>query len=289
MPIQTSFQGYEFFPDGCQVLIKASGDSSYTDLGVINSAVTGSLEYSENTITTANAGRSDKQIRDMIVTGSFTLVSQNPANLQKLGGGMFTYESTAAAAVTTIPDQTIASGWVDGQLYDLVLQTSSSNTTELKMSSAPTITSVTLNAGSPEVLVADTEYKIVPNSNSNSGYSILFIESGMATGTPTNYTITIDYGSNTPIARESLFAGASTEILTEFAMKWLHTDENSLTRGIEFYNVDTNSGGFNFSMKGANEDGYEEMEISFTAKVVAGTGKASGKQLFEQFIDASAQ
>ena len=77
MPTQTTYTEYISFPDGAKVSIKAAGDGGYTDIGAISSSVTGTLNYTENELVTANAGKLQKQIRDMVLEGSFTLINLN--------------------------------------------------------------------------------------------------------------------------------------------------------------------------------------------------------------------
>jgi hypothetical protein len=287
MPVQTTQKNF-LFPDGCQVLVKEYGAGSYTDIGAINSQVANSLSFDENQIETANAGTTEKQINNMKVEGSLTLVNWNMSVIQKLSGGIISRTTTAAAATTDIPDQTIAAGWADNVKYDLVAQTSSTDSTELKLDTKPTLTSVTLDPlGTPEVLVEETEYVIIADANSSSGWSIMFISSAMATASPTTYTIVIDYGSNTPRASETLNAGASTVILNPMALRFKHTDENAKIRQLDLYSVDPNSGFMQFNFKGANEDGLEELPLTYMAKL--DTSRTSGQQLFSFLYETGAQ
>ncbi len=53
--------------------------------------------------------------------------------------------------------------------------------------------------------MADTEYVIVTNANSTSGYSVQFISCGMATVSPTTFEIVIDYNSVTPVSRTTTY------------------------------------------------------------------------------------
>jgi hypothetical protein len=287
MPVQTTATSNIYFPDGALVSVKASGDVTYTDLGAINSAVTATLNYDENQVETANAGKLAKQIRNMTVEGAFTLINLNMTGIEKISGGLFTTVDTAAAPVATIPDQTIAAGWDDQISYELVMETSGSDSTRLRTTTAPTLTSVTLDpTGTPEVLVEDSEYVVVADANSSSGWAIQFISSNMATGSPKTFDIVVDYGSNTPVASSTLYAGSSTATLSAYAMKVTHTDANSLVRELELFSVDPNSGGFQFNFKGANEDGVEEMPLTYTAKL--DTSLTDGRQLMSWKVDNGA-
>lgn len=287
MPVQTTNTEYIYFPDGAKVGIKASGDATFTDIGAINSAVTATLEWTENTVTTANAGDLATQIRQMTISGALTLINLNPTGIEKLGGDLFTKVETATTPVTTSPDQVIAAGWADQTIYNLDIQTSSTDSTQLKASVAPTFTSITLDAGgTPEVLVANSEYVLINDSNSPSGWSIQFISSNMSTLNPTTKAITIDYASVTPVESTTIYAGSSTQTLTAYAMQIVHTDDDGLERKLELYSVNPNSGGFQFNFKGANEDGVEEMPLAFTARL--DTSKTSGRQLMAWTVDAGA-
>ncbi len=287
MPAQTTVKDFIFYPDGAKVSVKANGESVFTDLGVIMSDCQATLTYTENQVDTANADKLDKQLKDLQMEGTFELGNLDPANIERLSGGLMTKVDTAASPVATIPDQTISASWADQTRYELVLETSSSDTTKLKTTSAPTLTSVTLDpTGTPEVLVEDSEYIVVADSNSYSGWSIVFISSNMSTVTPTDYEIVIDYGSNTPVATETLYCGTSTVVLDAYEMKWVHTDSNGLERSLTFYKVDGTSGGFQFNFKGSNSEGIETMPLSFMARL--DTDRTDGRQLFEWGIDNGA-
>ena len=287
MPVQTTSKNF-LFPDGCKVSVKEYGAVSYTDLGAINSSVTNTLTFDENQIETANAGTTEKQINNMKMEGGFTLVNWDMDVIEKISGGVFSLTTTAASPTATIPDQTIAAGWADNTLYDLVAYTSSSDSSPLKLTTKPTLTSVTLDpTGTPEVLVEETEYNVVANANSSSGWSIMFVSSAMATVSPTTYEIVVDYGSNTPVASETLNAGASTVILNPVELKFEHTDENGKVRRLSLHSVDPNSGFMQFNYKGANEDGLEEMPITYMAKL--DTTLTSGQQLMSFFFEDGAQ
>lgn len=288
MPVQTTQKSYIYFPDGALVAIKASGESSYTDIGAISSAITTTLNWDENQVETANAGKLAKQIRNMNLSGGFTLINLNPDGLARMSGGLFTKVVTAGTAVTTMPVQTIAAGWDDKIMYDLAPVVSSSDSTPLKYAAAPTFTSIVLDAGgTPETLTAGNDYVVVANPNSYSGYSITFISGGMTTLTPKTKAITIDYDSVTPVAGTKLTCGSSTAVLDAYAMKITHTDDAGKKREIEIYSVDTDSGAFNFNFKGANEDGVEEMPLTFMAKI--DTARTDKDQLFSYSVDTGAE
>lgn len=287
MPVQTTKTSNIYFPDGALVSIMASDEVSYTDVGAIEQGVTATLNWDESQIETGNAGKLAKRIRNMTIAGAFNLINLEPASINRLGGGMFSITTTAASPTTDIPVQVIAAGWDDNVKYELIMETSSTNDTKLRTTAKPTLTSVTLDAaGTPETLTENNDYVIVADGGSYSGWSIQFISANMSTGTPKTKAITIDYGSNTPVAKTTLHCGSSGATLNAYAMKITHTDDNSLTRELELYSVDANSGGFAFNFKGANEDGVETMPLTFTAKI--DSSKTDGQQLFAWSVDNGA-
>lgn len=280
MPAQTTKTTNLYFPDGAKVEVKESG-GSYFDVGAIQTAVTATFNYDENQIETANAGKTDKQIKNMTVAGSFTLINLDPEGVEKMGGGVFTRTTTTATPTTTCDNQVISSGdWADKQVLNLVLVDSG---VTLKASAEPTITSVT---GSVDgALTEDDDYTIIPDVNSGSGYSIVLNLAGTTLST-VSQDITIDFNSVTPVATEVIKAGSSTAILSAYAMRITHTDSNNKIRRLELYAVDANSGGFQFNFKGANEEGLEEMPLTYTARI--DTSRTDGDQLFAWTIEDGA-
>jgi len=288
MPQQTVKTGNVYFPDGALVAAKAKGDSTYTDMGAIMEGVTQTFTYETNDVETGNAGTLNRQIRNMKMNGSFTLINLNQDAIEKIGGGMFTVTKIPGTIVldAAITDQTIAAGWADNTDYDLSIIETTPNT-NLRVVAKPTITSITLDpTGTPEVLVEDLQYRIVANQNSSSGWSLSFIESNIVTVSPTTFEIVIDYGDNTPVASSTLSAGSSTVKLEAYELKITHTDSDGKIRQLEMPAVDTNSDGFQINFKGANQDGVEEMPLTYTAKLA--TDKLDGEQLFKWTIDEGA-
>jgi hypothetical protein len=279
MPIQTTKKTHITFPDGAQVAVDTG--SGYFDVGAIQSAVTQTLNYTENQTEGANWGKSDLQIREMTIAGGFTLVNLDPEGVEKLGAGMFERVTTAGTPTLTVDDQIIASGFTDKS--NIALDLIDSNV-YLKASAEPTLTSVT---GSVDgALTADDDYTIVVDSSASSGYSIVLNTAGTILST-TAQTITIDYNSVTPIASQILYAGTSTKILTAYSMRVRHTDSNSKIRQVEMFAVNPNSGSFQFNFKGANEDGIEEMPLTYTAQL--DTSRTDGRQLIAWTFETGAQ
>ena len=293
MPVQTTKTSNIYFPDGCVVAVKADGEASYTDVGAINSAVTATLNWTENQIETANSGKTQKQIKEMVIEGGFTLINLEPEGVERMGGGVFTKVESAGSEVSAadITDQVIPVNWEDNVKYELEMYDSSAGVS-LNMSTKPTLSAVTLDPGTADEVLAEIgadaagDYMIVADPGTYSGWSIIFNSLGMGTGTPKTKTIQIEYGDNTPVESTTIYAGSSTATLTAYAMQITHTDSNDKIRRLELYSVDANSGGFQFNFKGANEDGLEEMPLTYTARI--DTSLTDGRQLFAWTIENGA-
>lgn len=291
MPAQTTLKSYVYIPDGCKVQIKDSDDVAYTDLGVVMGAVTASLTWTEAKLEYANA-EEDIKIKDMLMDGAFTLGNLDPANIVKLSNGIMTSATVAASENSSIPNQVIAAGWADKTKYNLVMYNAATGTVQCKMATAPVLTSVTLDAaGTPEVLAAwgaanDTNYSIVADPDSYSGWSIIFNSADMTTVSPTTKAITIDYGANTPVASTVLKAGTAAMTATAYSLKFTHTDSSSLVRQLEIFAAFTKSGGIQFNFKPVSDAGIEEMPITFSAKI--DTTRTDGDQLMEWTVNTGA-
>lgn len=221
----------------------------------------------------------------MQIEGGFTLINLEPAGVERMGGGVFTRVASLGTQVAAadITDQVIPVNWNDNTKYELKIYDSSAGVS-MKMSTKPVLSGVTLDPdGAPEVLAENDDYVIVADSGTYSGWSIVFMSAGMSTLTPKTKTILIEYGNNTPIASETIYAGASTAILNAYAMQITHTDDNGKIRRLELFSVDPNSGGFQFNFKGANEEGLEEMPLTFMAKL--DTSLTSGRQLMAWTVE----
>ena len=286
MPAQTTLRSKMKVADGTKLQIKLPSDSVYTDLGVVSGDTNITLEWDDFQEESANAGVSDKYIKNPKANGSFTLQQLDYDNISKLSSGLMEKVTTAASANTSIPDQDIDEGWEDNVRYELIMYTSSTDDTKLKMATQPVLTSVTLNHETPEVLAEDTDYVVCQDPDSFSGWSIQFISGNMGTESPTSYSITIDYGSNTPVARSTYHIGTSTQLLTSFDIKLEHTDANSLVYGVEIYECYSNSGSLVFMFKSAAESGFNEMPFSFTG--VVDISRDSGRQLMAVYEDTGA-
>jgi hypothetical protein len=281
MPVQTQKKANVYFPDGALVSIKAEGEGSFTDVGAIQSAVANSFTWTENEIETANAGELDKQYKAMKMEGGFTLINLEPASVARLSGGLLTEVVTAGTPFVDAPDETIASGsWADKTPINIA------PTTLAGSSVRATAVSFTSLTGSVDgALTADDDYTLFADSNSPSGWSISVNLAGTLVTTIAQ-DLVIDYNSVTPVASTKLTGGHSTFVANPTAMRIAHTDDNGKVRQLDLYTVDMNSGGFQFNFKGANEDGVEEMPLTFTAKL--DTSRTSGDQLFAWTIEDGA-
>ena len=280
MPAQTIKKNL-YFPDGAKVSIKKAGSGVFLDVGAISTAVNNVYNYDENQFETANAGKTDKQIKNMTIGGDFTLINLEQDGIEALSGGAMELVVNNGTPTGTVEDQVIATGaWTDMSINNLVLD----DATVLLKATAVTFTTVT--ADTSGVLAVNDDYFLIADTNSPSGYSIQFSVNGTAT-LGLGETITLDYNSVTPIDSSTLYGGSSTDVLSAYAMKITHTDDNNKIRELELFSVDSNAGGFAFNFKGANEDGVEEMPISYTAKI--DTTRVNKRQLFAWTIEAGAQ
>ncbi|MDA3939822.1 MAG: hypothetical protein PF693_10995 [Spirochaetia bacterium] len=283
MSVQTTKGGYISFPDGGKVSIKEAG-GSYLDIGAINSAVNFTLNYTENQIDTANYGKTDLQARDMSIDGSLTLINVEPEVIEKFGGGLLTIVDTAGSTVidADITDQSIAT-FVDGTPEALSAIVTATGV-GMKFSTTPVL--VTVTASSSGVLAAGVDYQIVTSGTSASGYAILFNPLGTATVGITE-TITVDFDDNVPVASSTIYGGSSTKVLSAYALKIEHTNSSSvIDKSFEIYSGNSTSGGFQFNFKGANEDGLNEMPLTFKGDL--DTSLTDGRQLFAYYTKSTA-
>lgn len=265
---QTTRTDSIFIPDGCMFSVKAHGESSYSDLGVVMGDVTNTLEYTENEVLSGNAGEIVTSIKDMKMTGGLTLGTLAIENIERFSGGIFTKVVTDGTPVATIPDQVIPSGWEDNKKYDINMFVSSTDQTKIRTTLKPVITSVELDPdGTPETLTENSEYVITSDSLSDSGWAIQFISANIIKLLPKTFDIKIVYGTNTPVAKKTLHCGTTSQKLTAASVKFTHTDENGKKRELELHSVKANSGSFAFNFKGANSDGIEEMPLTYTARL----------------------
>ena len=281
MPDQTTISGNIYFPDGAQVLHTPYGGAQ-VDLGVLMGDIGATLTYSENQVQTANKGTTQMQIKNMAIDLNFTLATLDPDKVANLGGGIFETVDTAGGSVSSIDDQVIASGGAtELTAYPLVITETGS--LPLRVSASLVIASVT---GSTDgALAANDDYTIIDDPNAYSGKSIVFNTAG-STLTTMAQTITIAYTSVTPVARTTVFAGNTTELLSPGQLTIRHTDENSLVRELNLFSVNPTSGGFQFNFKGAGSDGLEEMPI--TIKGTLDTSLTNGRQLMSWIVDSGA-
>lgn len=287
MPAQTTLRNKMRVADGTRVMIKVEDESVYTDLGVVLGDVDITLNWDEFQEESNNAGKSDMIAKNPTATGSFNLQQLDMDNISRLASGLMEKVTTTAAATSAIPDQVFAVGWAAGERYPIVAYTSTSDDTKLKLSTAPVFDAVTLDlGGTPEVLGAGTDYVISEDSEAVSGYSIQFIPGNMSTISPLTFAITAEFGSNTPVSRETFHIGTSTKTLVSFSLKLEHTDSAGLVYGNEIHKCFSNSGSIVYMFKSAAESGHNEMPIAFTG--VLDTSLTDGRQLMSSYSDVGA-
>ena len=287
MPQQTTLRTYMKVADGTALSIKVSGESVYTGLGVVTGDTNVVLEWDEFQEESANAGKSPMYVKNPRAVINFDLQNLNKDNISRLSSGLMTKSTTAASPVATIPDQDIASGWTDEETHNLIMYTSSSDNTQLKMATQPVLTSVTADPdGTPEVLTEDTDYFIIEDSDSPSGWSIGFMSANFGTASEGD-EVEIVYGSNTPVARATYTIGESVQELTDFDLKLEHTDEDSLVYGVQIYKCYSNSGSLQFMFKSAAESAYNSMPFNCTG--ILDTSRSAGDQLMNVYEDTGAQ
>jgi hypothetical protein len=260
-----------YFPTGTQVLIKATGDSVYSDIGCILAASTGTHNY-ETDIVECSTGEKVKRYKNQTIAGAFTLGNLNPENLTKMSGGMFTYVTVDGTPYTPA-DQTITSGWVDKSIIAIDTE---------KLSTVPVITSVT--GGTDGALLEDDDYTIIEYSPARSGYAIILNTAGTIL-TTTAQDVVIDFGSNTPLSSESLTCGDATGDLDATAFKFVSPPDNGKSRVLEIYSATPESGGFVFGFTDVATGGIEQMPITITGDL--DTSRTSGDQLFKWSVEAA--
>ena len=271
MPVQTTKKSNIYFPDGAKVSVKCKGDADWHDVGAINSAVTATLNWTESVVETANAGTLDTKISKMEIAGGFTLINLDTVGVAKMSGGALTLEEVTGSTPVTFDNQ-VLNNVVAGKWYAMELVKDGGHYNLPSTAAKPVVTSVTAESA----LVEDTDYVIIRDDE---GFKIKFIAAAEE--------VTIVYGANTVVESKKLHGGSSTQVLSPYAMKIDHEDDNGKHRILHLYAVYGNSGGFQFNFKGANEDGVEEMPLTFTARL--DTTLTNGKQLFTWEIEGGAQ
>lgn len=282
MPVQTTQTASIRDADGAKLLIKASGDSVFTDMGVVLGTINLAYNFDKEETLTGNGGIIRTQLKNMTMSGGFNLINIDPASIVKLGGGAFELVTTAGTTVVDadITDQ-VLSGYTAGVVQELnPIVTATSKT--LQFSASPVITSVTADVSG--VLAVNDDYLIITDPNSASGYGILFNGSGTAT-VGTGETITIDFGDNDPVASTDVYAGTTSLSATAVEIKIIHTDSDGLTRYMYVPSTALDSG-MPFNFKGADDGGFEEAAVSFTAKL--DSSLTDGRQLFQWHTDTGA-
>lgn len=162
-------------------------------------------------------------------------------------------------------------------------------------SGTPTYTNAGITKGDIEFKVSWKETK---TKSGNAGYFDTEVKDLQMKGKLTLYTKDPDvmalFGGGlvtkstdgTIPTRTHITGGSSYLQLTPFEIKVEHTDSASKVRGIKVYNcvIDSDSLGFNFL--GADSEGKETWEISFTA--TPDPARTEGQSLWDFYVDSGA-
>lgn len=272
MPAQTNIKKY-WFPDGTELAVSTDSGSSYTDVGAFTGGINISHEFDKIQIELGNAAKTDPLIKNQTLTAAPTpLVSWDLETIEKLGGGIYNYTSTAATIVSGA-EQVVASGaWGYNDFIKITNQNGDL--------SAITINSVT--GGTNGALVAGTDYFAGTNSNGESG--IFVIDSTTVTTEAQTITINYDY---TPVAKKKITAGDSSLVFEDYILRIRHYSDvaRTLVDAEMFIWKAAVDSGLAFNIKGVNEEGLNEITMAFTANV--DSTKSAGTQLFSLEIAES--
>lgn len=276
MPVQTNKKNVRI-ADGCRISVKKTADADFLDLGVVQGDYTAALQYDEDNIEFANA-TPIKRKSNMRIEGSFTMGNLEGDCLEKLSNGLITRVATPGTQVLSAAFDEQIIGWFTANVPVPLAPVVSATGVAIKFSAAPVITSIVTDDTPSETLLPDDDYFIIPDSNSHSGYSIMFNAEGTAALAGTE-ELTITYGDNTPIATETLYCGTSSFTATPYAMRIQHfASSGAVDYSLDLYNTYTSPGSYNFGLKGADTGGIDTMEISFSAEL--DETKTDGRQLF---------
>lgn len=274
MPVQTNKKNVNL-ADGCKVSVKASESADFLDLGVMEGDCVASLQYDEERKEWANAAP-DVTRSNFRMEGSFTLANLDFDGLSEISNGMIERVVTAATPVTAFDAQVIA-GFTANVKQELVAVVTATGE-PIRFSAAPDITSIKDDESVQNTLVENDDYFIIADSNAASGYSIMFTDEGSNNIDPTA-NLTITFGTNAPIASETLYCGTSTFEAQPYAMRIQHFNTaGAVDYQLDLYNAYTSPGSYNFGLKGADTGGYDTMEISFSVEL--DESKTDGRQLF---------
>ena len=282
MPIQTTKSTtFLRFADGAKVAVDDDGSGTFRDLGVCQGSVNASLDFTKEKIETANGGVVANRYRQMLISGSFTLIDLDPQNISELSAGMITRTQVAGVLFDTAPDQAISYLGTGIEMFDLAPTTAAG--VAVRVATLGALTSVTGSVNG--ALTVNVDYTIVANPNSFSGYSIVFNPAG-ATLTATAQTITVDYDDVTPYASQTLTMGTTTGTLSAVAIRFTQEDSaGDVIARVTIYSATPNSGGIQFGFKGAEEGGIDELPISFEGDL--DTTRTDGDQLLSFYTEVA--
>ena len=273
MPVQTTKKNVRI-ADGCRISVKKTADANFLDLGVTQGDYTALLQYDSESIEFANA-ESIESKRNFRIEGSITIGNLEGEELEKISNGVITRVATPGTQVLSADfDTQVVDGFTANVPVELT-PTVTATGVAIKFSAAPVITIVD-DEITPNTLIANDDYFVIPDGNSASGYSIMFSDAGSIEPTA---KLTITFGNNTPVATETLYAGTTSFTALPYAMRAQHfTSSGAVDYQLDLYNVYTEPGSYNFGLKGADTGGIDTMEITFNAKL--DETKTDGRQLF---------
>jgi len=261
---------YVNFPAGCLARYSTDG-TTYTDLGMLIGDTSAVWNYDINTVI-GSEGQKLENYKNQTVAASFDLADLNSTALAALSGGLLTRTTTTGSANTSVPDQVIAaSAWAYNTPVALVMETSSTDSTKLIASASPTLTSVT--GGTDGALTVADDYDIIVDDSEYGGFSIIVKDS--ATVTTVAQTLTIVYASVTPTATATMTAGHNTYSPSSIGLQ-LYSAAQGKT--FTMYNVNIDSGSYNFGFKASDSDGADVMTLSFTGS--EDVTRTNGDRLF---------
>lgn len=273
MAAQTTTEDY-IFPDGVAFEVSTDDGSSWYDLGVLAAGAVVTYNYDKVETGSGNKGKLCSRAKnETIALAPSALWSWNLQNISKLSGGLFNYTAVAGTPVAGATQVEASGDWSYNQFILIENQNADA--------SAITVNSVT--GGTDGLLVVDTDYYV--GQNAKGEYGVFVIDS--ATVTTEAQTMTIDY-DYTPATGKTITAGTSSVVLSRVWCRLRHYTDTALTTydiECKVYGCDLDAG-IGFNLKGANEDGVDEVTLSMTGNV--DTSLTDGAQLLELFVANSA-
>lgn len=269
MPVQTSKEDY-IFPDGVALEISTDDEASWHNIGVLAAGAVVTYNYDKIETESGNKGKICSRAKnETVALAPSALWSWDLQNISRFSGGLFNYTAIAGTPVAGATQTATSGTWnynkfilLENQNYD---------------GSAITVNSVT--GGTDGLLVVDTDYYV--GQNAKGEYGVFIIDSVTVTTESQDMVINFDY---TPSTGKKITAGTSSVVLSRFIARLRHYTDDALTLydvELKVFGVDLDAG-LSFNFKGANEDGVDEITVSFTGN--PDTDKTDGAQLLELFV-----